>query len=309
MSTTTLTAPTYPGFPPGAWREVNGLRTWWTEAGSGPPVVLVYGGNFGSPAFGGGCCAMCWDGTLQRLAQSHRVITYDRPGNGYTDAPVRDEDYTMEFVIDHLIAFLESLDVGPVHLVGHSRGGFIVTRTALRRQDLIQSLTIITSGTLGPGVGMNAVALAGNPHSPFSLEGMKWGYAKYSYDTTHVTDEWVQPFVDHMEAEPYLKMMVKITAGRLIERFFIPELARDKRETLQWLREGRLQRPIQIVWSLTDATVPVQLGYDLYDIVARHETRVTLSVIDKSGHFPYREHPQWFDDTLTTFVAEVEADV
>jgi 2-hydroxy-6-oxonona-2,4-dienedioate hydrolase len=193
--------------------------------------------------------------------------------------------------------------------VGHSRGGFIVTRTALRRQDLIQSLTIITSGTLGPGVGMNAVALAGNPHSPFSLEGMKWGYKKYSYDTTHVTDEWVQPFVDHMEAEPYLKMMVKITAGRLIERFFIPELARDKRETLQWLREGRLQRPIQIVWSLTDATVPAQLGYDLYDIVARHETRVTLSMIDKSGHFPYREHPQWFDDMLTTFVAEVEADV
>ena len=303
------TVPTYPGFPEARWIEANGLRTWWTEAGSGPPLVLVYGGNFGSPAFGGGCCAMCWDDTLQRLAKTHRVITYDRPGNGYTEAPGRDEDYTMAFVIDHLIAFLEAIDAGPVHLLGHSRGGFIATRTSLLRQDLIRSLTIVTSGTLGPGVGMNAVALAGNPHSPFSLEGMRWYYEHYSYDPTHVTEEWVRPFADHMAAEPYRTMMERIERERLIERFFIPELARDKRETLRWLDEGRLQRPTQIVWSLTDPTVPVRLGYELYDLVARHETRVTLSVIDKSGHFPYREHPQWFDDTVGTFIEEVEADV
>jgi 2-hydroxy-6-oxonona-2,4-dienedioate hydrolase len=308
MTAPTDTVPTYPGFPAGRMMEVNGLDTWWTEMGSGPPVVLVYGGNFGSPAFGGGCCAMCWDGTLQRLAKTNRVITYDRPGNGYTEAPKRDEDFTMEFVVDHLLAFLETLGAGPVHLIGHSRGGFIVTRATLRRQDLVQSLSIVTSGTLGPGVGMNAVALAGNPYSPFSFEGMKWVYSEYSYNKAHVTDEWVRPFVDHMEAAPYLAMMERINAGRLIERYFIPELSRDKRETLRWLEEGRLQRPTQIIWSLTDATVPAQLGYTLFAIVARHETRVTLNVIDKSGHFPYREHPRWFDDTINAFVEEVEAD-
>ncbi|MCW2986785.1 MAG: hypothetical protein JWR63_4355 [Conexibacter sp.] len=309
MSVQTDTVPTYPGFPAGRYIEANGLKTWWTEQGSGPPVVLVYGGNFGSPAFGGGCCAMCWDDTLQRLAKTNRVITYDRPGNGYTEAPHRDEDFTMEFVVDHLIAFLEAIDAGPVHLIGHSRGGFLTTRATLRRQDLVTSLTIVTSGTLGPGVGMNAVGLAGNPHSPFSFEGMKWGYEKYSYDPSHVTDAWIRPFVDHMEAEPYLTMMERITAGRLIERYFIPELARDKRETLRWLEDGQLQRPAQIVWSLTDPTVPVALGYTLFDIVARHEARLTLNVIDKSGHFPYREHPRWFDDTINNFVTEVEADV
>src|SRR5689334_4617918 len=96
---------TYPGFPPGRELEAAGLRTWWTEQGDGVPVVLVYGGNFGSPSFGGGCCAMNWDGTLQRLATRHRVITYDRPGNGYTEAPKRDDEFTMATVVDHLIAF------------------------------------------------------------------------------------------------------------------------------------------------------------------------------------------------------------
>jgi 2-hydroxy-6-oxonona-2,4-dienedioate hydrolase len=303
------TVPTYPGLGAGGWTTAGGLRTWCTEAGDGAPLVLVYGGNFGSPAFGGGNCAMCWSDTFERLAKQLKVITYDRPGNGYTEVPPLAEDYTMEYVIDHLIAFLEQLDVGPVHLLGHSRGGFIITRAALLRQDLVKSLTIVTSGTLGPGVGMNAVALAGNPHSPFSLDGMKWLHAGYSYDTSHVTDAWMQPFVELMEAEQYRWMMERIEAERLLERFFFPELQRDKRETLRWLEEGRLQRPVQILWGLTDRTVPVRLGYDLFGILARHETRVTLSVVDKCGHFPYREVPDWFDDMVTTFIEEVEADV
>ncbi|MBS1888516.1 MAG: alpha/beta hydrolase [Actinobacteria bacterium] len=302
-------APGYPGLGEGAWTTAEGLRTWWTEMGDGAPLVLVYGGNFGSPAFGGGNCAMVWSDTFERLAASLRVITYDRPGNGYTAVPPRPEDYTMEYVIGHLVGFLEQLDAGPVHLLGHSRGGFIVTRAALLRQDLVKSLTIVTSGTLGPGVGMNAVALAGNPHSPFSLDGMKWLHSGYSYDPGHVTDEWMQPFVDLLEGEQYRAMMEQIEGERLLERFFFPQLQRDKRETLRWLEEGRLQRPVQILWGLTDRTVPVRLGYDLFDILARHETRVTLSVTDKCGHFPYREVPGWFDDMVTTFIEEVEADV
>lgn len=301
----------YPGgLGEGQFMEVGGLRTWWTQAGeSETPLVLVYGGNFGPPTYGGGNCAMCWEGTFERLSESMRVITYDRPGNGYTQPPPNGEDFTMQFVIDHLIAFLEQLDVGPVHLLGHSRGGFIATRATLLRQDLVKSLTIVTSGTLGPGVGMNAVALAGNPYSPFSLEGLKWVHEHYSFDPSHVTDAWMRPFLQLMEGAQYTAMIERMTRERLLERFFIPELQRDKRETLRWLQEGRLQRPTHILWGLTDATVPVRLGYELYDMVARHESRVTLSVADKTGHFPYREIPEWFDDTVRSFLQEVEADV
>jgi 2-hydroxy-6-oxonona-2,4-dienedioate hydrolase len=296
----------YPGaLGTGQFTEVNGLHTWWTTAGEGEsPLVLVYGGNIGS-----GSCANTWSSTFERLSQLMPVIAFDRPGNGFTDAPAKAEDFTMEFVINHLIGLLEELDLGPVNLLGHSRGGFIVTRTALLRQDLVKSVTVVTSGTLGPGVGMNAVALAGNPHPRFSEEWMRWSYSNYSYDPSHVTDAWLKPFMDVMARDEYQLVRRRIDEERLLERFFLPELMRDKRETLRWLDEGRLQRPVHILWGLSDKTVPVRLGYDLFKTLSRHETRVAMSVADKTGHFPFREVPDWFDDTVRGFLSEVDADV
>lgn len=296
----------YPGgLGEGNFIEAHGLKTWWTQAGEGEtPLVLVYGGNIGS-----GNCANSWSGTFDRLSESMRVIAFDRPANGYTEPPARAEDYTMEFIVDHLIDLLEKLGVGPVNLLGHSRGGFIVARAALLRQDLVKSVTIVTSGTLGPGVGMNSVALAGNPHPGFSFDAMKWTYSHYSHDASHVTDEWVMPFMERIDSAQNRAARRRIDEERLLERFFFPELRRDKLETLRWLQEGRLQRPTHILWGLSDKTVPVRLGYDLFDIVSRHESRVTLSVADKTGHFPFREVPEWFDDTVRSFLKEVEADV
>jgi pimeloyl-ACP methyl ester carboxylesterase len=300
----------YPGdLGDGRFVTVSGLRTWWTERGEGEsPLVLVYGGNFGSPDMGGGGCAMYWSGTFERLSRSRRVVVFDRPGNGYTDAPREAQSYTMDYVVSHLIEFIETLEGGPVHLLGHSRGGFIVTRAALLRQDLVKSLTVVTSGTLGPGVAMNAVVMAGNPYPPASLEGMTWMHQQFSYDASHITDDWTMPFVELMQTDRYLAMMHRIAEEHLLERFFYPGLMRDKRETLQWLSEGRLQRPAHIIWALQDRMVPVQLGYDLFNTIATHESPVTLSVAARSGHLPYREVPEWFDAAVLNFVAEVEAD-
>jgi pimeloyl-ACP methyl ester carboxylesterase len=293
----------------GCWLSAAGINTWWTSRGEGEsPMVLVHGGNFGPPNMGGGLNAMYWDSTLERLGRSMHVIAYDRPGNGYTDYPPTSEQHTMSFVVEHLIDVLQKLDLGPVHLLGHSRGGYVATRAALLRQDLVKSLTIVTSGTLSPALGMTAVVLAHNPHPSGTSEAWRWVLERYSYDTAHVTAEWVEHSVSLMNADRFQVGVRRISDERLLERLFYPQLASEKRETLQWLKEGRLQRPVQLIWSLTDRTVPLENGHELFRLVARHESRVTMSVADKSGHFPFREVPDWFDATLRAFVSEVEAD-
>ncbi len=89
---------------------------------------------------------------------------------------------------------------------------------------------------------------------------------------------------------------------------FVPNLARDKRETLQWLREGRLQRPTQIVWGFNDRTATVEGGFALFEMLAAHERRTQLNVVNASGHFPFREHPERFNALLAGFAAGFAAE-
>jgi 2-hydroxy-6-oxonona-2,4-dienedioate hydrolase len=292
----------YVGMPPARWIDVGGIRTWYAEQGTGQPVVFVYGGNFGTTESQGG--AYAWDKQLPVLGERFRAIAYDKPGQGLSGAPPDDGDFTMAGVVDHLIGFIEALDLPPVHLVGHSRGGYVVTRASLLRQDLVRSLTIVNSGTLGPGVSMNESVLSRPPHPSFTRESVRWVYEHYCHDPRSVTDDWVEQSYAVLTSENHRAAVERIARGRLLATQFLPGLARDKRETLAWLEEGRLQRPTQIIWGRTDRTAVLQRGHELFALVSAHERRTAFSVVDKCGHFPYREHPRWFNDTVGRFIEE-----
>jgi pimeloyl-ACP methyl ester carboxylesterase len=89
--------------------------------------------------------------------------------------------------------------------------------------------------------------------------------------------------------------------------YFIPELAKQKRETLGWIREGRLQRPTQIVWGQNDPTVAPEGCFDVFDMIAAHNRRTTLNIFNQAGHFSYREHPERFNALLAHFVQNASA--
>ncbi|MEK9774566.1 MAG: alpha/beta hydrolase, partial [Quisquiliibacterium sp.] len=48
--------------------------------------------------------------------------------------------------VDDLIGFIQALGLGPVHLLGHSRGGHIGFRLASKRPDLIRKLVLAEPG-------------------------------------------------------------------------------------------------------------------------------------------------------------------
>jgi pimeloyl-ACP methyl ester carboxylesterase len=65
-------------FPPeGQFVEVDGTRVHAVVMGSGPDLVLIHGA--------GGSTRDFTQGIAQRLAQSYRVIVFDRPGLGHTE--------------------------------------------------------------------------------------------------------------------------------------------------------------------------------------------------------------------------------
>ncbi|MBL8381604.1 MAG: alpha/beta fold hydrolase [Burkholderiales bacterium] len=286
--------------PEGRWLDAGGVRTRYFAAGAGEPVVFVYGGNFGTGD--SASSAYTWNLNLAPLAARFHVIAPDKLGQGETDNPPED-DYTMDAVVRHLAAFLHALALPPVHLVGHSRGGYAAARLALLHHDLVRTLTVVNSGTLSPGVGTNEVALAAPPHPRGSRACVRWVYENYSHSPAAVTDDWIDAVLATMAQPKYQESVRKMEGENLAARLFLPELAREKRETLQWLAEGRLQRPAQVIWGFNDRTAVIERGVELFRLIAAHERQTQFHVINQAGHFPFREHPARFNALLAGFVA------
>lgn len=291
--------------PEGRWLEVDGIRTRYFEAGRGAPIVFIYGGNFGTSE--SASSAYTWNLNLLPLADQFRAITFDKLGQGQTANPQHDDDYTMQAVVRHAAAFVRAMQLPPVHLVGHSRGAYAAARLALEHHDLVRSLTLVNTATLSPRVGTNEVVLSRPPHPRGTSECVRWVYENYSYSKDVVTAAWVDSVMATLALPKYQESVRKVEGERLGARLFLPQLARQKGETLHWLGEGRLQRPVQVIWGANDRTAALEGGIELFLMLARHDRRAQLHLINASGHFPFREHPQRFNALLARFVASVEA--
>ena len=112
---------------------VNGVRLHYREQGRGSQTVvfshsyLLDGSHF--------------EPQMRALEDDFRCIAFDHRGHGRSEGP--DDGYSMEQIYADGEALLESLDAGPVHWVGLSTGGFVGLRLAIRRPELLGSLTLL----------------------------------------------------------------------------------------------------------------------------------------------------------------------
>lgn len=287
----------------GKFITVDGIKTHYYEKGRGKTVVLVHGGNFGSAEASGN--SWTWSRNYDYLARKFHVIAVDKLGQGYTGNPKRDSDYTMHAVVQHLGAFLRKMKLQNVHLVGHSRGGYVTGRLTLEQPDLVESCTCVDSNTLAPGVGMNEVVHAGAPHPALSRECQRWVLERYSYGHEHIDDDWLDVLVDIGKQAKHRQAVDKMNKQNLMTTQFLPGLARDRRDTYARIQETGIRRPTMIMWGFNDPTALLEQGQRLYEIMAATERRTFMHILNQAGHFSMREQADNFNATLAGFIQSV----
>src|SRR5438552_4498118 len=117
--------------------SINGYEMAYLDVGHGPPLVCVHGtlGDFRT-----------WSAVMGPLSKARRVIAvslrhfFPEHWNGVGD------DYLMSQHVADTIAFITQIGLGPVDLMGHSRGGHIAFRVAQQRADLLRKLVLLEPG-------------------------------------------------------------------------------------------------------------------------------------------------------------------
>jgi pimeloyl-ACP methyl ester carboxylesterase len=140
-------------------------------------VILVHSGGFTSRQ---------WRKLSELLAPDYRVLVPDLLGYGAA-GPWPDRE---PFHYRQDLAFLESLigeESDPVHVVGHSYGGFLALQLALARPELVRSIAVydpVAFGILDEVEDAEALR---------ALEGVR---RQWEPDASGADEAWLTAFVD-----------------------------------------------------------------------------------------------------------------
>jgi pimeloyl-ACP methyl ester carboxylesterase len=121
--------------------DIDGIRTRYHDLGSGEPVVLIHGSSPGNDG------EFAWAPMAPALARQ-RLIVVDAPGYGDSDMlPVADTPGNVGL---HLGKLLDEIGIGPLAVVGHSRGGRIAVEMVAAFPERVTRLAIVCSGSVNP---------------------------------------------------------------------------------------------------------------------------------------------------------------
>jgi pimeloyl-ACP methyl ester carboxylesterase len=110
------------------------VRSAYSIAGDGPPVLLVHGV---------GARGQVWNKVVHRLAPHYRCMTYDLRGHGGSDGA--DQPFGLDEFVADLEALRTRLGIDKAHIVGHSLGGMIAPAYAHAYPGRVRSLSMVST--------------------------------------------------------------------------------------------------------------------------------------------------------------------
>ena len=104
-------------------------------SGEGNEVVVFLHGFLGDLSV--------WDSFTSKLKNKYTILQIDLPGHGLSDTFGR--VHSMPFMAKKIVALIDYLALIPVHLVGHSMGGYVALSIAEQHLNRIGSITLLNS--------------------------------------------------------------------------------------------------------------------------------------------------------------------
>ena len=261
---------------------VGDLNISVSDAGDGPPVVLLHGFS---------CGKRMWLHQIRALKRRFRVIAYDQRGHGLTDAPPMAQRYSASLLARDLVGVLDALKIERAAVVGFSLGGGPALALAASKPERVSHLVLADVGA--------------GADDPIKLEAMarRWGDLIRRGDVEELLCDMLRSelFKIYARRNPrrrnHMAALIRATPIDGL-RFTLSEIL-AKRKSL-----------FRLTGMLKSVRVPTlvmvgQLDYACSKaarLMAQSIPNATLKVIDNSGHMTPLEQPAAFNAALLAFL-------
>jgi pimeloyl-ACP methyl ester carboxylesterase len=281
MNDTHITTPT-------RFVEVGGTRfayrCWGNNASSQPPLLLLQ-------HFRGGMDH--WDPLMtDGLAEGREVILYNGRGVASSGGTPRTR---IEDMADDAAAFVRSLGLTQIDVLGFSLGGFQALDLTWRHPDLVRKLMLLGTGPRGgnPDMEVRVLSTAVNPVPTF--EDFLYLFFGRSARAEKAAREFWQRRHQRADQDPPSSPEVanaQIEANML----YLPRLSED--DPFAYLRG--IHQPTFILNGVNDVMIPTVNSF----YMARNLPNAQLFIYPDSGHAAQFQYPQRFLRHAVQFLSE-----
>jgi pimeloyl-ACP methyl ester carboxylesterase len=267
--------------------RVNGYDMAYLERGAGQPVVLVHGALSDFRYFAS---------AMELLSQKYRVIAVSLRHHYPERWEGKGATFSLRQHTSDLVEFLRALRAGPVHLVGHSRGGSAVLYVASAHPELVRTLTVAEGGGNMPAfeAADPAATAAGQrsiQRSRESLERLEQG--KVEDALAFFIDDVGGPGAWKNTPEP-IRQVFRDNA------WTIKGMANDKFDPYTCADAGRIKAPVLLVTG--EKTLPffVKMAGVMESCLARSQR----AVVANASHGSPRQNAEGFAEAVVAFVSK-----
>lgn len=280
--------------PDSQFVEIDDLDVHYKEMGEGDPTLMLLHG-FAASTFS-------WREVMEPLAETQRVVAFDRPAFGLTERPMPgawegQNPYGADAAADLTIGLMDELGVDQSVLVGNSAGGTVALYTALRYPERVKALVLVDPAIYSGGGSSGwlrsiLTSPQGRRLGPLFARAIQgWGYEfgkSAWHDPAKFTDEIWAGFSKPLQAENWDRALWEFTqASRPLG---LPE------------RLDELSVPVLVITGDDDRIIPTEQSVRLAGEIPNAE----LVVIPNCGHVPQEECPQAFLAAVHDFLSNLE---
>jgi non-heme chloroperoxidase len=278
--------------------DVDGVSLYYERTGNGEPIVFCHGIPTDYRA---------WNAQVGALSGRYSTIVYSRryAAPNHRDGDVSDS--TVEANAADLKGLIEALGIAPVHLVGHSYGGFVAAYLAADHPELVRTLVLVE-----PAI---ATLIVEDPNSTGQMFSLLLGSPGVALSARRFQSGSLAPSLKALDSGQLKKAVqlnvdgVQNKVGAFAE---LPDSAKemmlDNAKTIAELRTklppfkaqaAKISRRTLVINGENSAVWLRRIG----ELVARTVPDCKAMTVTGSRHFPHLENPSEFNADVLEFIS------